>query len=111
MPRDVELVYCDSSLPVGRQVLYCGLVTNVCPVKCDLPCGMYSVKYNNTTVFEIPYSQRGVVLFCKDEEIRTDLIETTVNYALDFKPLREAAIYLLKVYFVLIKRRIKYGRK
>jgi hypothetical protein len=53
----------------------------------------------------------GVVLFCKDEEIRTDLIETTVNYALDFKPLREAAIYLLKVYFVLIKRRIKYGRK
>lgn len=34
----------------------------------------------------------GVVLFCKDEEIRTDLIETTVNDALDFKPLREAAM-------------------
>ena len=34
----------------------------------------------------------GVVLFCKDEKIRTDLIETTVNDALDFKPLREAAM-------------------
>ncbi|ODS32775.1 MAG: nucleotidyltransferase [Candidatus Scalindua rubra] len=34
----------------------------------------------------------GIVLFCKDEKLMTDLMESTVNDALDFGPLREEAM-------------------
>jgi hypothetical protein len=36
--------------------------------------------------------KEGIILFCKDEKLMTDLMESTTNNALDFIPLREEAI-------------------
>ncbi len=36
--------------------------------------------------------KEGTLLFCKDENLLTDMIEETVNNALDFMPLREEAM-------------------
>jgi len=34
----------------------------------------------------------GIILFCKDEKLMTDLMEETANNALDFMPLRKDAM-------------------
>lgn len=87
--RDIDIaVYLDEpvnviseSLDIGAELSYRYDI----PVDC-IPLN-YAPLYLRYCIF-----REGVELFCKDEDLRDDIIEETVTEALDFMPLRQEAI-------------------